>query len=138
MAYIEQSLINNEIEEIMSKIVTLNNIRAKLEQDLLKLQEDELELDDERKSTPLLLSQRFNLEIVQGVRERIDFEQSNGKVSAEQTAHLPPTTRRRKGMSHGIQRSCITYQWPGLAFLPSEHEELPPGVAFMVCLAQFL
>lgn len=45
----------------MSKIVTLNNIRAKLEQDLLRLQEDELELDDERKSTPLLLSQRSNL-----------------------------------------------------------------------------
>lgn len=94
----------------MNKIVTLNNIRAKLEQDLLRLQEDELELDDERESTPLLLSQRFNLEIVQGVRERIDFEQSNGKVSAVQTAHLPPTSRRRKGVSHGIQRSCITYQ----------------------------
>lgn len=43
-----QSLINSEIMEITHKIETLDSIRAKLESDLLKLQEDELELDDER------------------------------------------------------------------------------------------
>lgn len=42
-----QTLINNEIEEISRKIEALDAIRAKLEQDLLKLQEEELELDDE-------------------------------------------------------------------------------------------
>ena len=49
--YVEilQSLINSEIEEITHKIQALDGIRTKLERDLLKLQEDELELDDECK-----------------------------------------------------------------------------------------
>ena len=38
----------SEISEITNKIEALDAIRTKLEQDLLKLQEDELELDDER------------------------------------------------------------------------------------------
>lgn len=29
----------------------------------------------------------------------------------------------------------IQPRFPGPAFLPSEHDELPPGVAFMVCYA---
>lgn len=44
-----QSLINSEIAEINNKIKALDSIRGSLEQDLLKLHEDELELDDERK-----------------------------------------------------------------------------------------
>ena len=40
-------MINSEIAEITHKIEALDAIRSKLEQDLLKLQEDELELDDE-------------------------------------------------------------------------------------------
>ena len=44
-----QTLINNDIAEITNKIQALDAIRVKLEQDLLKLQEDELELDDECK-----------------------------------------------------------------------------------------
>ena len=44
-----QSLINSEIEEINNKIKALDSVRGTLEQDLLKLHEDELELDDERK-----------------------------------------------------------------------------------------
>lgn len=43
-----QSLINSEIAEITNKIEALDDIRAKLEQNLLKLQEDDLEIDDER------------------------------------------------------------------------------------------
>ena len=42
-----QTLVNNEIAEITTKIEALDAIRTKLEQDLLKLQEEELELDDE-------------------------------------------------------------------------------------------
>lgn len=41
-------MIYSEITEITHKIEALDTIRAKLEQDLLSLQEDELELDDER------------------------------------------------------------------------------------------
>lgn len=43
--------MNNEIAEITHKIDALHAIREKLESDLLKLQEDELELDDERELT---------------------------------------------------------------------------------------
>lgn len=42
-----QTLVNAEIVEITHKIEALDAIRTKLEQDLLRLQEDELELDDE-------------------------------------------------------------------------------------------
>lgn len=52
-----QSLMNNEIAEITTKIEALDAIRTKLEQDLLKLQEEDLELDDEREH-PLALSIR--------------------------------------------------------------------------------
>lgn len=92
--HVRRSLVNSEIEEITNKIAILGNIQAQLEQDLLKIQEDELELDDE----------------LQGVQERFEFEQSTSRVSAVPTTRLPPTIRRQKGMSPGIERSCITYQ----------------------------
>ncbi|KAJ7785742.1 WD40-repeat-containing domain protein [Mycena metata] len=98
--HVRRSLIHNEIAEITHKIAALDGIRVKLEQDLLKLHEDELELDDE----------------LEGVKERLEFEQSQRPQKASsQPFHLPHTSRRRKGP----------------AFLPSEHDELPPGVAFM-------
>ncbi|KAJ7456465.1 WD40-repeat-containing domain protein [Mycena latifolia] len=97
--HVRRSLIHSEITEISLKIAALDGIRAKLEQDLLKLHEDELELDDE----------------LEGVKERLEFEQSQRPQSSAQPFHLPHTSRRRKGP----------------AFLPSEHDELPPGVAFM-------
>ncbi|KAJ7922987.1 WD40-repeat-containing domain protein [Mycena leptocephala] len=96
--HVRRSLIHSEIAEISLKIAALDGIRAKLEQDLLKLHEDDLELDDE----------------LEGVKERLEFEQSQRPQTA-QPFHLPHTSRRRKGP----------------AFLPSEHDELPPGVAFM-------
>ena len=51
--HVRRALVNNEIEEITLKIDALHTIREKLESDLLKLQEDELELDDERELTRL-------------------------------------------------------------------------------------
>jgi len=48
--------VNNEIAEITTKIQALDAIRAKLEQDLLKLQEEELELGDECEHLLPLLS----------------------------------------------------------------------------------
>jgi hypothetical protein len=46
-ADIRQHLIHSEIGEITNKITALDEIRARLEQDVLKLQEDDLELDAE-------------------------------------------------------------------------------------------
>lgn len=48
--YVRRALLHSEISEITSKIDALDAIRSKLEDDLLKLKEDELELDDERES----------------------------------------------------------------------------------------
>ncbi|KAG6814439.1 hypothetical protein H0H92_007443 [Tricholoma furcatifolium] len=97
--HVRRSLINSEIAEITNKIEALDNIRARLEQDLLKLQEDELELDDE----------------LVGVKERLEFEdaanRSKPQKASAQPLHVPQSSRRRKGP----------------AFLPSEHDELPPG-----------
>jgi len=46
---VAQSLLHSDIAEITAKIEALDGIRNKLEEDLLRLQEDELELDDECK-----------------------------------------------------------------------------------------
>ncbi|KDQ54821.1 hypothetical protein JAAARDRAFT_37931 [Jaapia argillacea MUCL 33604] len=101
--HVKRALIENEIAEITHKIETLDKIRAKLENDLLKLQEDELELDDE----------------LEGVKEQLAAERANTVGHHHKTAtpllHIVPSSRRRKGP----------------AFLPSEHDDLPPGVAFM-------
>ncbi|KAK7694214.1 hypothetical protein QCA50_001394 [Cerrena zonata] len=98
--HVRRTLVNAEIVEITHKIEALDAIRTKLEQDLLRLQEDELELDDE----------------LEGVKERLELEESTSRPpKSPSQAHLPQSSRRRKGP----------------AFLPSEHDELPPGVAFM-------
>ena len=63
--HVRRALINNEIEEISHKIEALDAIRAKLEQDLLRLQEEELELDDERALSSclrLFLADRLRLQ----------------------------------------------------------------------------
>ncbi|BEJ17994.1 hypothetical protein CspHIS471_0702710 [Cutaneotrichosporon sp. HIS471] len=100
---VRQSLVNAEIAEVTAKIGTLEEIRRRLQKSLLMLQEESLELDDE----------------LEGVQEMMA---SPSVTSAAGTKALPPTaatpvksSRRRKGP----------------AFLPSEHDELPSGVAFM-------
>ena len=87
-----KSLIHSEIDEITHKIEALKDIRAKLEADLIRLQEDDLELDAE--CTWFHVSTRPCLfHIVEGVKERVAFEQSSSK-----DPHLPSSSRRRKGM----------------------------------------
>jgi len=97
-----QSLINSEVEEITNKIQALDGIRAKLEQDLLKLQEDELELDDEcERIIPSVDLRHVNVtKLVEGVKERLKFEEasSQSKINSVANLHLPPSSRRRKGM----------------------------------------
>lgn len=102
--YVEilQSLVNSEIEEITHKIQALDSIRAKLERDLLKLQEDELELNDECKffNSALLLRKTSSFLTVEGVKERMKFEQASRQPhkTTVQNLHLPSSSRRRRGM----------------------------------------
>ncbi|KAG9008007.1 Mitochondrial fission protein [Tulasnella sp. JGI-2019a] len=95
--HVRRSLINFEIDEIAQKIAALDGVRNQLQQNLLRLHEEELELDDE----------------LEGVQERLVLEDRTLSVTNGNASRT--TGRRRKGP----------------AFLPSEHDELPPGVAFM-------
>lgn len=44
-----QNLLSVEVEEVAAKIDALEGIRRRLESSLMRLQEEELELEDERK-----------------------------------------------------------------------------------------
>lgn len=94
--------MNAEIDEITQKIVALDAVRNQLQQSLLRLHEEELELDDE----------------LDNVSERLAFEEQQQQQSS---ASSSKTTAARVGKRR-----------KGPAFLPSEHDDLPPGVAFMV------
>ena len=55
----KQALVSNEITEVTNKMAALDVIREKLQQDLMKLQEDELELDDEPMNFSFIRQPRF-------------------------------------------------------------------------------
>ena len=115
-----QSLINAEIQEITNKITVLDTIRNRLEENLLKLHEEELELEDERKSPSLItFISDYDIWIVEGVHERHAIETGIGLSAPTFSSRNP---RRSKAPS----------------FLPSEHDDLPPGVAFMVSMLHLL
>ncbi|CED83899.1 FOG: WD40 repeat [Phaffia rhodozyma] len=98
---VRKSLINSEIEELSSKISALEKIRMELEQDILKLKEEDLGLQDE----------------LEGIQDRLlsITPEGNRSIADATGQHAGPSSRRRKGP----------------AFLPSEHDDLPSGVAFM-------
>jgi division protein 1 len=102
----------------------------------VKLQEEELELDDEcsHSKGPAVISLLMYI-IVEGVKERIEFEDQNwSQKVAPQPVHTARSSRRRKGLAYSSMSSVLVTNLlsQGPAFLPSEHDELPPGVAFMV------
>lgn len=99
-------MIHSEIFEVSAKIDALEDIRRRLETSLLRLQEEQLELDDE----------------LEGVQELMA---SPSMTSAAGTKALPQSL-----IAESSHRSSRRRKGP--AFLPSEHDELPPGVAFMV------
>ena len=67
---------------------------------------------------------------VQGVKERLEIETS--RTRGAHSDHVIQSSRRRKGIEHMILCPGSPNPYAGPAFLPSEHDELPPGVAFMV------
>lgn len=77
--------------------MSLDAVRNQLQQSLLRLHEEELELDEE----------------LENVFDRLAFEEKSAGAASAAAAR---NGKRRKGP----------------AFLPSEHDDLPPGVAFMV------
>jgi hypothetical protein len=91
---------------VSNKIDVLEEIRRRLEQSLLHLQEEQLELDDE----------------LEGVQE----------LMASPTVTSVAGTKALPASMAGAAVSKSSRRRKGPAFLPSEHDELPSGVAFMV------
>ncbi|ORX34641.1 WD40-repeat-containing domain protein [Kockovaella imperatae] len=107
--HVRTSLIHSEINEVSAKIDTLEEIRRRLEASLLRLQEERLELDDELEGVQELLSDPNVMRDAKTI-SAIEHQENGTPVRS---------SRRRKGP----------------AFLPSEHDELPPNVAFMTMRA---
>lgn len=113
-------MLNGQIGEVEQKIAELDAIRDGLKRGLLGLREEQLELEDEREcnaSSERVVMIRTDIHrlslTVAGIRERITI------VDERTKGHTVATSSRRRR---------------GPAFLPSEHDELPGGVAFMVSL----
>ncbi|WVQ80400.1 mitochondrial division protein 1 [Cryptococcus sp. DSM 104549] len=104
--HVRQSLIHSEILDVAAKIDSLKEIRRRLETSLLHLQEEDLELDDE----------------LEGVQELL----ASPAIKAAAGAKALPSSSAAPGMNTKSSR-----RRKGPAFLPSEHDELPSGVAFM-------
>lgn len=102
-------MIQSEIAEVGAKIDALEDIRRHLEASLLHLQEEDLELDDE----------------LEGVQELM----ASPAIKAAAGAKSLPLSSSGAGISNKSSR-----RRKGPAFLPSEHDELPSGVAFMVSM----
>ncbi|KAL7416803.1 WD40-repeat-containing domain protein [Mrakia frigida] len=102
---VRKSLLKSEIDEVQAKIAALEAIRSELEDGILKLREQDLELEDELEG---IRDRLFTMtpETVKGLS-------STGSGALGSGGSIP--SRRRKGP----------------AFLPSEHDDLPSGMAFM-------
>lgn len=85
-------------------------------------------------SHALFISMSCSYIAVEGVKERLQYENASSQSHKGQpsTSQFPQTSRRRKGPLLTNALALLIHPSLGPAFLPSEHDELPPGVAFMV------
>ncbi|WFD22857.1 [histone H3]-dimethyl-L-lysine(36) demethylase [Malassezia equina] len=101
---IRRALYHSEMVHVDAKIAALEATKAHLQQHLLQVREEELELEDEQQGLSELLELQRHRRAMPGGR------------GLDVTTVLPTGSSRR---------------WKGPVFLPSEHDELPPHVAFM-------
>ncbi|PKI82952.1 [histone H3]-dimethyl-L-lysine(36) demethylase [Malassezia vespertilionis] len=112
---IRRSLYSTEMVNVNAKISALENIRASLELKMLEVREEELELSDELHGLTELLELQRHRRAMPGGR------------GLDASTVLPQTTVTMRGTSRRKR---------GPVFLPSEHDELPPGVAFLTLREQ--
>lgn len=106
---VKRSLIAAEVATVDAKIQVLERIKAGLNDKLLGLREEELELNDEHEGVAELLAVQKHLRAMPG------GPAAAANAAASGSAGHQSSSRRRKGP----------------LFMPSEHDELPSGVAFM-------
>ncbi|GAA5986014.1 hypothetical protein JCM10908_006371 [Rhodotorula pacifica] len=109
---VRRALLNGQIKDVEGKIAALEKVREELRRGMLGLREEELELEDELEGIQTRL-QRLPLETTATIATGAAV---NGRVRSESASRLPTSSSRRR---------------KGPAFLPSEHDDLPPNVAFM-------
>lgn len=68
---------------------------------------------------------------MEGVNDRLEFEEGSA-VNADKVKAQSNAGRRRKGTPNHPKMIVILTRQLGPAFFPSEHDDLPVGVAFMV------
>lgn len=100
---VRRMLINAEIAEVEARIAALDAVKQNLNKDLVGIREEELELTDEFDGVSEMLALMKHRRAMPGGEREAQRSTSN------------TTSRRRKGP----------------LFLPSEHDDLPSGVAFM-------
>ncbi|MCO5565586.1 hypothetical protein L7F22_019260 [Adiantum nelumboides] len=104
---VRRMLINSEVNEVAQRIAALDAIKQNLQKSLVALKEEELELNDECEGVSEMVALlKHRRAMPGGATDRGD---GGAKTSGG------TNSRRRKGP----------------LFLPSEHDELPSGVAFM-------
>ncbi|SPO27634.1 related to CAF4 - CCR4 associated factor [Ustilago trichophora] len=106
---VRRSLIDSELSAVDAKIKVLEKIKAGLNKKLLGLREEELELNDEHEGVGELLAVQKHLRAMPGGPAAAANASASGATTSQSNS------RRRKGP----------------LFMPSEHDELPSGVAFM-------
>ncbi|GAA5903223.1 hypothetical protein JCM5296_001210 [Sporobolomyces johnsonii] len=113
---VRRALLNGQIRDVEAQIARLEEIREGLRKGLLGLREEELELEDE-------------LEGIQTRLARLPLVSSSSTTAGPSSASAPANPAA--GSSSLLASSSSSRRRKGPAFLPSEHDELPPGVAFM-------
>ncbi|KWU46066.1 WD40 repeat-like protein [Rhodotorula sp. JG-1b] len=113
---VRRALLNGQIKDVEGKMAALEKVRENLQRGLLGLREEELELEDELEGIQTRL-QRLPLEttVAGGISPGAAVA-ANGHTRSDSASRLPTSSSRRR---------------KGPAFLPSEHDDLPPNVAFM-------
>ncbi|BGP18438.1 hypothetical protein JCM10213_001685 [Rhodosporidiobolus nylandii] len=115
---VRRALVNGQMRDVEEKIRGLEKVREELRRGLLGLREEELELEDE-------------LEGIQARLSRLPLSSSSSSTPSASTsgAGAPAPNGRERASSLLATQSSRRRKGP--AFLPSEHDELPTGVAFM-------
>lgn len=114
---IRRRLIHKEISTVEMKMAALQVVKDGLTRSLLDLKEEELELEDEAGGILEMLSLQRHRKSMPGAGGKAPSTHSHQKSQSSRGGPSSPSasSRRRKGP----------------LFLPSEHDELPSGVAFM-------
>lgn len=158
---VRRALVNGQVRDVEEQIAKLAKVRDELRRGLLGLREEELELEDERAFAflfplpPVPLSRESRAGADTGrPAARLAVEGLQARLSRLPltTTSLPSalsSSSSAAGASRGLSvvddanggmapfASTSSRRRKGPAVLPSEHDDLPPNVAFMVCLLLF-